>query len=176
MSDGFMLRRYHRQTTLVPETGRKRTYTLVILSLFIAGITGTVFLLAGSGILSDENPELSNGMLARINLEREANNLSPVRMDEDLKAQAIAISREVRTVSITPSTVSGTAVPDATNVFVMPKITWMVSGYDSQQAILDMLENRDPLFRNNILNSDYRDVGIAITSDGFHYFIAVNWQ
>jgi hypothetical protein len=159
----------------IPESLRKK-YSVLMVILFIAGIAGMVLVIAGSGLLAEGNPDLSRQVVERINLERQANSIAAVQVDDALAASALEASRKIRAASLTgPS--AATSVPgDETNIIVIPKLSWAVSGYDAREQIFDMLENKDPSFRNNILASDYRDVGVGITSDALNYFIAIQWR
>ena len=82
---------------------RKKKYLKIFLFLILAGLAGTAFLVYSSGILADDNPRIPQQMITRINLERQANNLAPVRMDDRLANLALATSREVKVSSLTYS-------------------------------------------------------------------------
>ncbi len=138
-------------------------------------MAGAAYLVYSSGILVDENPRIPLQMMARINLERQANDLAPVQMDDHLENLALATSREVKISQLTYSTADA-APGGSTNIFVIPKISWALSGYDAQQQMFDTFENNDNSFRSNVLNGNYRNVGFGVTSDGYNYYIALKWQ
>jgi uncharacterized protein YkwD len=175
MSDNYAIRRYHRQTVPVLGVNRKKKYLKILLILILAGVAGTAYLVYSSGILADDNPHIPQQMITRINLERQANNLVPVQQDERLANLALGTSREVTISSLTYSKGTGASSGDTTNVFVIPKISWAISGYDAQQQMFDALENSDGTFRSNVLNGEYSRAGIGVTSDGYNYYIAVKW-
>jgi uncharacterized protein YkwD len=174
MSDNYAIRRYHRQTMTVTGTSRKKKYLRIFLILLLAGVIGAVYLVCSSGILADENPRIPQHMITRINLERQANSLAPVRMDDYLANLALAKGREVKISSQTY--LRDAAAGNNENVFVIPKISWALSGYDEQQQMFDALENNDNSFRTNVLNGNFRNLGIGVTSDGYNYYIAMKWQ
>jgi len=176
MSDNYAIRRYHRQTMTVIGTSRKKKYLKIFLVLLLAGVAGAAYLVCSSGILADEIPRIPQEMITRINLERQADNLASVQMDDQLENLALAKSRKVKISSLTYSTAPDATTGDNTNVFVIPKISWALSGYDEQQQMFDALENNDNSFRTNVLNGNYRNVGIGVTGDGYNYYIAMKWQ
>jgi len=176
MSDTYAIRRYHRQTVQVIGTSRKKKYLKLFLLLILAGVAGAAYLVCSSGILADENPRIPQQMMTRINLERQADGLAPVQKDDRLDNLAIARSREVKISSLTYSTATDAAAGGNTNVFVIPKISWAISGYDEQQQMFGTLENMDTSFHSNVLNGNYRNVGFGVTSDGYNYYIALKWQ
>lgn len=175
MSDTFAIRRYHRQTTPVLGVNRKKKYLKLLLLLIIAGVAGTAYLVYSSGMLADDNPRIPQQLVSRINLERQANNLAPVQTDDGLSALALSTSREVKISSLTYSKGTGAGSGDTTNVFVIPKISWAISGYDAQLQMFDALGNNDNTFRENVLNGRFSHVGIGVTSDGYNYYIAMKW-
>lgn len=175
MSDGYAIRRYHRRMIALPETIRKK-YSVLIFILFITGITGMFLVIAGSGLLAEGNPGLSQQLVGRINLERQANNIVAVQEDDALTASALASSRKIRA---SPSTSLPAATADpagGTNVVVIQKIPWALSGYSARDQLFDALENSDPRFRNNILSEEYRNIGVGISSDALNYFIVIQWR
>ncbi|MFA6333278.1 MAG: CAP domain-containing protein [Methanoregula sp.] len=176
MSDTSPVRRYRRQTTIVSETFRKRRFSGIALILLIAGTAGMVGLIAGSGIATDNNSRISDQLIARINLERLANNLEPVTVDAGLADRALAASTAALISS--PVSSSGTDLPatsPSTNLFVIPADSWPVAGPEARQQIFDTLENNVNAFRNNILSGQYTKAGIGVTSDGNNQYIAVTW-
>jgi uncharacterized protein YkwD len=175
MSDTFAIRRYHRQTAPVLGVNRNKKYFRILLLLILAGVAGTAYLVYSSGLLADDNSRIPQELISRINLERQANNLAPVRQDDRLANLALGTSREVKVSSMTYSRGTEAGNGDTTNVFVIPKISWAISGYDAQQQMFDALENNDNSFRTNVLNSGFRNTGVGVTSDGYNYYIAVKW-
>jgi len=162
----------------MPVTGanRKKKYLRLLLLLILAGVVCGAYLVYSSGILADDNSRIPRQLITRINLERQANNLAPVQQDDRLADLALAASREAKLLSSAYATGSRAVRDDSTSIFVIPKISWAISGYDAQQQMLDALENENNAFRSNVLNGEYRNAGIGVTSDGYNYYIAVNWQ
>jgi uncharacterized protein YkwD len=154
---------------------RKKKYLKLLLLVILAGVAGTAYLVYNSGILADDNPRIPGQLIDRINLERQANNLAPVQMDDRLDNLALATSREVKVSALTYTSGTEAGSSDTTNVFVIPKVSWAISGYDAQQQMFDALENEDPTFRGNVLDSRFSNAGVGVTSDGYNYYIAVKW-
>jgi hypothetical protein len=176
MSDDYGIRRYHRQSApVVLGINKRKKYLRVLLLLIVAAVVSGAYLVYSSGILADDNPRIPQQLIARINQERQANNLPAVQADDRLTNLALGTSRELRVSSLTYTTGTG-ASGDNTNVFVIPKVSWAISGYDAQQQMIDTLENEDRTFYDNIMNSQYRNIGIGVTGDGYNYYIAVKWQ
>jgi uncharacterized protein YkwD len=175
MSDDYGIRRYHRRSApVVLGINKRKKYLRWSLVLMVAGVVFAAYLVYSSGILADDNPRIPQQLVARINQERLADNLPAVQMDDRLANLALGTSRELSVSSLTYTTGTG-ASGDHTNVFVIPKISWAISGYDAQQQLVDTLENDDSTFRDNIRNSDYKNIGIGVTGDGYNYYIAVKW-
>jgi uncharacterized protein YkwD len=174
MSDNYAIKRYHRQTVSVVGMNRSRKYLTIFTILLLASIAGVTYVVYSSGIFASDNPEIAPGLVGRINLERHANNLPPVNIDDSLSYAANSKAREVK---ISPSNYARVmdANPDATtNIFIIPKVTWALSGSDFQQQVSDSAENA--AFRRNMLNPLYRTVGIGVTSDSYNYFIVTKWK
>jgi len=176
MSDHYAIRRYHRQTMPVLGANRKKKYMKLLLVLLIAGVAGAAYLVSSSGILADGSSRIPEQMISRINLERQANNLAPVQLDDALAGRALATSREMKMSSLAHAPVGDSSADDATNMFVIPKISWAISGYDTQQQMFEALANDDPSFRASVLNGGYTNAGIGVTSDSYNYYIVVKWQ
>jgi uncharacterized protein YkwD len=174
MSDNYAIKRYHRQTVSVVGTNRNRKYLVIFVMLLLAGMAGTAYVVYSSGIFASDNPNLASRLAGRINLERQAGNLPPVQADDSLSYAAYGKAREVK---ISPRNyASGTDTdPDmTTNIFIIPKVTWALSGNDFQQQVANLPENA--AFRHNMLNPSYRTVGIGVTSDSYNYFIVTKWK
>ena len=176
MADNCTIRRYHRQTMPVLGANRKKKYMKLLLVLLIAGVAGMAYLVSSSGILADGSSRIPEQMISRINLERQADNLAPVQLDDALAGRALATSREMKMSSLANAPVGDSLADDTTNMFVIPKISWAISGYDTQQQLFDALGNEDPSFGASVLNSGYTDAGIGVTSDNYNYYIVVKWQ
>jgi uncharacterized protein YkwD len=176
MSDNYAIRRYHRQTMPVLGINRKKKYLKLFLVMLLAGAAVTAYFVYTSGILADDNPRIPQQLVDRINLERQANNLPPVHMDDSLNNLAVKKSQELRSSPMTSGLQPTTQNGAGTNLFVIPKISWAISGYDSQQQMVDTLENSDNTFRSNLLNSNFRHVGVGVSGDGYNYYIVTNWQ
>jgi uncharacterized protein YkwD len=176
MSDNYALKRYHRQTVPVMGTNRKKKVLLVFMLLFLAGAVGIVYLVYSSGILAEDNPKIVSQLARRINLERHANNLPVVSMDSSLSNLAYVKSKEVKISQLNYARGSNPNLDENTNVFIIPKITWALSGSDFRQQMVDSLENENSGFRKNVLNPRYRSIGIGMTSDSYNYFIVTQWK
>lgn len=176
MSDNYAIRRYHRQTMPVPGMNRNKKYLKIFLAMLLVGAAVAAYFVYTSGILADDNPLISQQFLDRINLERQAASLPPVQMDDHATYLATTISRQAKLSQLTGASQPDTEAGAGTNIFVIPKISWAISGYDSQQQMFDTLENNDNTFRSNILNRNFRLVGIGVSGDGYNYYIATRWQ
>jgi uncharacterized protein YkwD len=155
---------------------RKKKYLKIFLVLLLIGIVVATYFIYSSGVLADDNPLIPLQFVDRINLERQVNNLPPVQMDDKLNTQAEKKSLEIKLSPVTSSFQSTTLAGSGTNFFAIPKISWAISGYDTRQQMFDTLENTDKTFRANILNSNFKFVGIGVSSDGYNYYIVTNWQ
>jgi uncharacterized protein YkwD len=175
MSDSYAIRRYHRQTVIPLGTNRRKKYLMLFLAMILAATVGIVFFAYTSGLLAEDNPQIPQQIIARINIVRQANDLPPVQLSQGLTKDAIKISRDVR---VSPrGYLSGTGLKtgEAANIFVIPKISWAISGYDSQQQMFTTLENDNSLFRKNILDTAFDSVGIGVSGDAYNYYIVTIW-
>jgi uncharacterized protein YkwD len=155
---------------------RNKKYLKIFLVLLLAGAAVASYLVYSSGILADDNSRIPQQFVDRINLERQANNLPPVHLDAGLNNEATKKSQQIKISPMTSSLQSTEPGGAGNNVFVIPKISWAISGYDSQQQMFDTLENNDNTFRSNILNSNFKAIGVGVSGDGYNYYIATNWQ
>jgi hypothetical protein len=176
MSDTYAIKRYHRQTVTVIGSSRKKKYLTIIVLLLVAGVLGMAYLVYSSGILAEDNPRIVPQLAGRINLERQANNLPPVQVDSSLSALAYTKSQEVKISQLNYAQGTNTNLDGATNIIIIPKITWALSGNDFQQQMIDSLENKDSAFQKNVLNPKYRKIGIGVTSDNYNYYIVTRWK
>jgi uncharacterized protein YkwD len=175
MSDSYAAH-YPNHHKVVPlGTNPRKKYLVLFLVIILAATAGIVYYAYTSGLLSENNPNIPRQVIARINLERQAGNLPPVVLSQDLTADAQKTSRIVR---VSPMGYqSGTGPENAgINIFVIPKTTWALSGYDSQQQLFATLETDDALFRENILNPAYDSVGIGTSGDSYNYYIVTIWD
>jgi hypothetical protein len=143
-----------------------RPLFFVLLAIFL----GIVCLVSGSGIWQDQNHQIPQKLLARINLERTANNLPSLQWNDNLASGATSMSQEIRLSRGNSAGATG-IYPLRENVFVIPKIDWALASFDSQGQLLDSLENTDPVFHEYTLNPVYRSTGIGLTSDTYNYYI-----
>jgi uncharacterized protein YkwD len=176
MSDNYAIRRYHRQTMPVLGVNRNKKYLKIFLVILLAGAAMAAYFVYTSGILADENPRIPQQFVDRINLERQANNLPAVHMDPALNDLAAKKSREVSLSPMTNAMRAGAQNGADSNLAVIPKISWAISGYDAQQQMFETLENNDNSFRANLLNRNFRLVGLGVSSDGYNYYIVTSWQ
>jgi uncharacterized protein YkwD len=176
MSDTYTLQRYQHQTPAPLGTNRRKKYfRLFLVGLIIASIA-VVYLVSTSGLLAEDNPQIPQQMLSRINLERQANNLPLVQLSETLTQDALKKSQEVKISPIAYQSGAGSRAAEGTNVLIIPKISWAISSYDFRQQMFDSLENNDNLFRKNILDRNYHMTGIGVTGDGYNYYIVTKWE
>lgn len=178
MSDNYAIRRYHRQTMPVLGVNRNKKYLKLFLLLLLAGAAVVVYFVYSSGLLTDDNPRIAQQMVDRINLERQAAGLPPVHLDTSMSTSAMKTSQDVKFSQVTTGSLqsAGQAGAASTNLFIIPKISWAISGYDAQQQMFDALENNDKSFRANILNGNFRLLGVGVSGDGYNYFITTKWQ
>jgi hypothetical protein len=175
MSENYGIHHHHQKTLNPLGTNRRKKYLVLFLLILLAASAGVAYYAYTSGLLAEDNPHIPQQMVARINIERQAHNLPPVQLSQGLTNDAIKVSREVR---ISPRGYqSGIASKGAerADIFVVPKISWAISDYDSQQQMFTTLENDDPLFRENILDSAYTSVGVGVTGDSYNYYIVTIW-
>jgi hypothetical protein len=89
---------------------------------------------------------------------------------------ALAKSREVKISRGESAGLPGTKTVYRENIFIIPKLSWVLSNYNSRQQIFDDLENGENTFRANLLNTDTHSVGIGISGDWDNYYIVTRWQ
>jgi hypothetical protein len=176
MSDTYATRHYHRPSVTPPGTNPRKKYLIILLAVIFAATTGLVYYAYSSGLLAEDNPNVPGQVLTRINSERAASNLPPVGFSGKLAGDAIKISRQVRVSPMGYRSGSAPANGARTSVLVIPKISWALSGYDSQQQLFAGLENDDPLFRDAVLDPAYDSVGIGVTGDSYNYYIVTVWE
>jgi hypothetical protein len=176
MSDNYAIKHHHRQTVTVIGMSRKKKYLAIIVLLLAAGMLGMGYLVYSSGILAENNPRIAPQLAWRINAERHANNLPPVQVDSTLSNLAYTKSQEVKISQLNYAQGVNPNLDGATNVLIIPKITWALSSNDLQQQMADSLENKDSTFRENVLNPKYRMIGIGVTSDNYNYYIVTRWK
>jgi|GEM_PF-1118251 len=176
MSDTYAIKRYHRQTVPVTGSSKKKKYLTVILLLLIAGMTGMAYLVYASGILAENNPAIAPQLAGRINLERQANDLPPVRIDSGLSNLAYKKSQEVKISQLNYAKGVNPNLDALTNVMIIPKITWAVSSDNLRQQMLESQADKESTFSSNVLNPDLRTLGIGVTSDSYNYYIVTKWK
>jgi uncharacterized protein YkwD len=176
MSDTYSLQRYHRQTPASLGTNRRKKYFRIFLVMLVVAVIAVFYLVYTSGLMAEDNPQIPQQMLSRINLERQANNLPLVQLSETLTQDAMKKSQEVKISPIAYQSGAGSRTADATNVLIIPKISWAISSYDSRQQMFDSFEDNDNLFRKNILDRNYHSTGIGVTGDGYNYYIVTKWE
>jgi hypothetical protein len=170
MSDSYALHRHHRKIITPLGTNRRKKYLVLFLAIILAATAGVVYYAYTSGFLAEDNPQIPGQMLTRINAERQENNLPPVQLSQSLTSDAITISREVRASPRVYLSGTGLKTAEGTNIFVVPKISWAISGFDSQQQMLATLETDDSSFRTNILDSAHGSVGVGVAGDSHNYY------
>jgi hypothetical protein len=174
MADNYANKRYRRQTVSVVGIHKKKKFLVIFAILLLFTVVGLAYVIDSSGVLAEDNPKISSQLALRINQERHLNNLQPVLVDTSLSSIAFAKSRELKISWQNYGQGSDTNPDNTTNVFIIPKMTWALSGNDFQQQVADLPENS--AFRKNIMNPENRAVGIGVTSDSYNYFIVVKWK
>jgi uncharacterized protein YkwD len=176
MPDNYTINRYqHPAVTPLGTNPKKKSFVLFLVLILGAG-AGIAYYVVSSGLLADDNPHISEQIIARINSEREADSLPPVRLSQSLTDDAIKTSRDVRISPVVYRSRTPSTGVEGENIFVIPKITWVISGYDSQQLLFTSLENDNPVFSENIKNPDYGSVGIGVSGDSFNYYVVISWK
>jgi hypothetical protein len=176
MSDTITIRKYHRQTITPLGTNRRKKYLVFFFAIIIAAIAGIAYHAYSSGILADENPRIPGQVLNRINFERQANNLNPVQLSDSLTYDATRISREVRTSPLVYQSGNNPVSSGRTNIFVLPKISWAVPGYDSLEQVFVVPKGDDSAFLENIRDPAHRSVGIGVSGDSYNYYLVTTWE
>jgi hypothetical protein len=176
MSDTITIRKYHRQVVTPLGTNRRKKYLVLFFAIIIAAVAGIAYHAYSSGILADENPRIPGQVLDRINLERQANNLNPLQLTDSLTYDAKRISQEVRTSPLVYQTGNNPSSTQRTNIFVLPKISWAVPGYDSLQQVFVIPEGGDSVFLENIHDPSHRSIGIGVSGDSYNYYLVTTWE
>ena len=176
MSDTITIRKYHRQAITPLGTNRRKKYLVFFFALIIAAVAGIAYHAYSSGIIADENPRIPGQVLDRINLERQANNLDPVQLSDSLTYDATRISREVRTSPLVYPSGNNPVSSGKTNIFVLPKISRAVPGYDFLQQVFVVAEGNDREFLENIRDPAHRSVGIGVSGDSYNYYLVTTWE
>jgi uncharacterized protein YkwD len=174
MSATYTIRNYPQQHVHPLGTTRKKKYLKLFLLAVLITVTGTAYLAYTSGIFADASPEIPPQMMTRINLERQSNDIQPLDLSVSLTSAALKKSQEVRATPMAYQ--SGSSSTDGTSVFIVPKLSWAVSRFDSRQTIVDSFENTDAGFHKNVLNPQYHAIGIGVTSDSYNYYIVMACQ
>jgi len=176
MSDSFTINRYQHPAVTPLGTKPKKKYLVLFLVLILGAGIGIGYYAVSSGFLAEDNPHISEQIIARINYERVADNLPPVHLSQSLTDDAIKTSRDVRISPVVYRSRTSSTGVEGENIFVIPKISWAISGYDSQQQLFRTLEMDNPAFSENIKNPDYGSVGIGASGDSFNYYVVTSWE
>jgi uncharacterized protein YkwD len=176
MSDHSSAIHHSQKKAPVPGTNRKNTYLKGLFIVLLAVLAGIAFFAVNSGILAEENPAIPQHLITRINNERVAHNLSPVRIDNDLARRAERTSQEIRFSPIADNSPSGMQSDRGTNDIIYPKISWAVSSISLESPLFDTWIAEDKSFQSDILNKEYTNIGIGISNDGYNYHIVTKWK
>jgi hypothetical protein len=176
MSDEYAIRRYHRQTTVVGTTGRKKKYLILFLLFLVVGSAGVAYAAWSSGVFAESNPKIAPLLATRINQERHAANIAPVQLDPSLSSLAYTKSQEVKISSLNYAQGVNPNPDPSTSVLIVPKISWALSNNDFQQVVTDSTDPANAAFRLKLLNPEFRAVGIGVTSDSYNYYIVTKWK
>ena len=174
MSDAYSNRNTTRKNFHPLGTNRKKKYLKLFLLAVLVAVAGVAYLAYTSGIFADANAEIPPQLLARVNLERQANTLEPFQSSDALASAALMKSQDVRISPLAYQAGSKSSV--GTNVFVVSKISWALSRLDSRQTFADTFENSDTTFRDTVLNPGYHAMGIGVSSDAYNYYIVTMVQ
>jgi hypothetical protein len=176
MSDTITIQKYRRQAVIPLGTNRRKKYLVLFFAIIIAAVAGIAYHAYSSGILADENPRIPGQVLDRINLERQANKLDPVQLSDSLTYDATRISREVRTSPLLYQSGDNPSRSRSTNIFVLPKISWAVPGYDTLQRVFTAPEGDDRGFLENVRDPSHNSVGIGVSGDSRNYYLVTTWE
>jgi len=144
--------------------------------VLLAVLAGIAFCAINSGILAEENPAIPQHLITRINNERVAHNLPPIITENNLMHQAFFTSQEIRFSQIADNSRSGLQSDRISNDIIYPKISWAVSSIGLEPPLFDTWIAEDKSFQSDILNKDYKNIGIGISNDGYNYYIVTKWQ
>jgi uncharacterized protein YkwD len=159
-----------------PGTNRRKKYLVVFPVIIPAATAGVAYYAYSSGLSAEDNPHIPQQMVTRINIERQADNLPPVQLSPGLTNEAIKVSREVRISPLGYQPGIAAKGAEGADIFVVPKISWAISDYDSQQQLVGTLESDNHRFRENILDSAHKTVGVGVTGDSYNYYIVTIWD
>lgn len=176
MSDQSTASHIRKKKIHVLGTRRNTKYLKVLLIVLVAALAGVAFVAVNSGILADENPAIPRHLISQINSERLSHNLPPVREDAGLALHAELISQETR---LSPRAYNSPAEQKSTrvtDVFVYPKISWAVSSISLEPPLFNTWMTEDPAFLQELMNKEYKNIGIGISSDSYNYYIVTKWQ
>ncbi len=176
MSDHTPASHHNRKKVHVLGTCRKKKYLKILIILLVAAAVAVGWYIVTSGILADENPEISRHLITRINNERLAHNLPPVQESSTLAHQALLISQEIRVSPTAYNSWSNTPSEPGTDYYIYPKLSWALSGISLEPMLFDAWQTTDTGFTTSILDKDTREVGIGITSEGYNYVVVTRWQ
>ncbi|MHB8163466.1 MAG: CAP domain-containing protein [Methanoregula sp.] len=176
MSDHTPASHHHQKKIHVLGVSRKKKYLKVLIIILFAVFAALAWFTISSGILEDENPEISRHLIAWINTERAASSLPPVTISDTLAHEALLTSQEIRVSRTTYTSWQKTPADQDTDVFIYPKLSWAMSGIRLEPMLFDAWRTNDPGSVSQILNKDTKDVGIGVSSDGYNYYIVTKWQ
>ncbi len=176
MSDHSSAIHYHRKNVRVIGATRKIKYLKLMFVVLLAALAALAYFAMTSGILADENPAIPQHLITRINAERLAHNLPPVRTDDNLAQQAERKSQEIRISQMAYNSPSGLQSDHHTDGIVYPKISWAVANINLEPPLFDAWIAGDAGFQSDMVNKEYKKIGIGISSDGYNYYIVTKWE
>jgi uncharacterized protein YkwD len=176
MSDITPVSHGQRKKIHVLGTSRKKKYFTVLVIVLLAALAGVGYCAVTSGILAEENPAIPLHIITRINNERIAHNLPPVQVDDNLVEQAKRTSREILISRIAYNSQSSLRSDRGTDSVIYPKISWAVSTVHLEPPLFDSWIGSDKNFQSDILNKEYKKIGIGMSGDSYNYFIVTKWQ
>ena len=175
MSDNYTIH-HRRKTARSFGTARKMKYvkisTIILLCVFAIG----GYLVFSSGVLSENGPEISGQMMNRINTERAAAHLPQVKWDAGLSNQAGSRSTQMKVAPRAFSSSSPAESPDAEDTYMYPKLSYVLSAFSLEAPVYEKWNTEDSRFHKNLMNPDFRNIGIGIDSDGYNYYMVALWK
>jgi len=175
MSDNYSSSHYRKKATPTFGTGRKMKYFKITLVLFLAGIIAGGYFLMNSGALADTTSAIPGQVLSHINSERKAANLPAVTWNQDQANRAVEQSSQVRVSPLAQAshTTENSLTEDA---YTYPRVSQALSAFSIQQPLFDSWSADQNAFRGDVLNPNFKTVGIGADSDGYNYYIVAVWK
>ena len=175
MSDNYSSTHYRKQETQSFGTGRKMKYFKITVVVVLIGLIAIGYLLANSGIFTDNSGAITGQIMTKINAERNAANLPPLIWDTNLANRALTQSSQMRVSPLAQAshTTDGSLSEDA---FVYSRVSLALSTFSLEQPLFDSWDSTRDAFHKDALNPDFKNVGLGIDSDGYNYYVVAVWK